>query len=163
MLRRSPRKPDHPKKRDEKLPPKHPEIVVKLFDKVKKDRRLTYRPERFLQELMAHIVVEPSAKMGLGNLHSLAVAIDGAPYRPGHLRTGNVSATVTLHRTLAVSVNAPSKDAAANRVGMATTSSIFTVIHSTIPLRPTATLTCPLMCGWLLVTTESPVSCRWWK
>ena len=83
-LRRLPKKPVRPAKRGDKLPNKHPAILGSLFDEAKNGRRFSLRPERFLQELMARVVVDTSVKKGLlGNPNSLSVAIDGAPLQTG--------------------------------------------------------------------------------
>ena len=66
-------KPRHkPKKRKPKekygkgkMPPKHPNIVQRLVDRILKGRRFNCRPERLLQEIFAKVAVQPSIDLGL--------------------------------------------------------------------------------------------------
>jgi hypothetical protein len=60
------RKPTEKRKKGEKIPPKHPEIVGKLVDKIITQDRLFNNPaECNLQEIFAKVVVDESVKMGL--------------------------------------------------------------------------------------------------
>jgi hypothetical protein len=97
VLKSSPTKPKTPAKKEEKMPTKHPDIVDKLLKEATKGRRLDHRPERFLQQLMASVVVKPSAEMGLlGNTQALSLAIDGAPLETGASPRGNKVCTCQL-------------------------------------------------------------------
>jgi hypothetical protein len=78
VLRSSPTKPKTPAKKEEKIPTKHPEIVDKLLKEATKGRRLDHRPERFLQQLMASVVV------------------NGAPLETGASPRGNKVCTCQL-------------------------------------------------------------------
>jgi hypothetical protein len=49
----------------EKMPPKHPEIVGKLVEKIIEGRRFDNRPELTLQEIFARVAVDKSIEMGL--------------------------------------------------------------------------------------------------
>jgi len=49
----------------EKIPPKHPEIVGKLVEKIIEGRRFESRPELTLQKIFARVVVDKSIEMGL--------------------------------------------------------------------------------------------------
>lgn len=64
------RKPTKKLGKNEKLPPKNSNITVKLKDFIIHDekrfqRRLSRRPERFLQKIFAAVAVNPSIEMGL--------------------------------------------------------------------------------------------------
>ena len=56
-----------PKKKygKEKMPPKHPGIVLKLVKQILKGRRFNKRPELLLQEIFAKVCVQPSIDLGL--------------------------------------------------------------------------------------------------
>ena len=63
-------KPKEKLKKGEKLPPKNPGVVADLVNHVISDekrfqRRLSRRPERFLQRIFARVAVDASAAMGL--------------------------------------------------------------------------------------------------
>jgi hypothetical protein len=63
-------KPKEKLKKGEKLPPKNPGIVADLVNKVLSDekqfrKRLSRRPERFLQRIFARVAVDASKNMGL--------------------------------------------------------------------------------------------------
>ena len=59
-----------------KLPPKHPNIVARLVDKILAGRRLGRRPERILQQIFADVCVSRSIAMGLVP-QSVSVSGDG--------------------------------------------------------------------------------------
>jgi len=48
-----------------KMPPKHPNIVLRLVDKILAGRRFPNRPERFLQQIFAEVCVKQSIELGL--------------------------------------------------------------------------------------------------
>lgn len=69
---------------DRKLPNRRQGVVGRLFEQVRKGRRLRNRPERILQELFARTLVDVSAEKGLlGDTNRLRIAGDGAPLETG--------------------------------------------------------------------------------
>ena len=82
-LKKFKRKPKLKKKlkKGEKLPPKHPNITVKLVEAVKKGKRLNHRPELILQSIFA-VIVNQSIKLGLVE-KTLSVSGDGTCIRTG--------------------------------------------------------------------------------
>jgi hypothetical protein len=69
-LRAFKKKPKDKLKKGEKLPPKNPEITTKLVDMIIENeetfrKRLSRRPERFLQRIFARVSVDASIEMGL--------------------------------------------------------------------------------------------------
>lgn len=72
------RKPHKKLKKNQKQPPRHPGIIQKLVDRALQGRNLDSRPELPMQQILAKIGVEPSAKAGLlGNVKKLSVSGDG--------------------------------------------------------------------------------------
>jgi hypothetical protein len=65
VMRKFERKPTKKYAKGEKIPPKHPEIVSKLVEKVLEGRRFDSRPELTLQKIFADVVVNQSVEMGL--------------------------------------------------------------------------------------------------
>jgi len=64
------RKPKDKLKKGEKLPPKNPGVVANLVGRLIKDekrftKRLSRRPERFLQKIFARVSVDRSVELGL--------------------------------------------------------------------------------------------------
>lgn len=49
----------------EKMPPKRPDIVARLVEKIISGRRFEHRPEVTLQEIFAGVAVDKSIEMGL--------------------------------------------------------------------------------------------------
>lgn len=84
------RKPNKKLKANQKMPCKHAGSVDKLVTHVIKGGKLPdFRPERILQELLKHCVVEPSAQLGLlGDLSNFSVAFDGSSFYAGSSHTG---------------------------------------------------------------------------
>jgi len=73
----------------EKLKERRPGVIQRLVNQALAGRRLTRRPERFLQELLASVAVLPSAALGLlGKLDQLDLALDGAPLETGAAPSG---------------------------------------------------------------------------
>jgi hypothetical protein len=85
-------KPAYPKpkqklKKGEKLPPKNQGVVKELVDAAIRDnerflRRLSRRPERFLQRIFARVAVDSSIELGIIP-HSVAVSGDGTCIETG--------------------------------------------------------------------------------
>jgi len=80
-------KPRKKLKKGEKLPPKNPGIVADLVNQVISDedkfrRRLSRRPERFLQRIFARVAVDASVRMGLVP-NSVSVSGDGTCIETG--------------------------------------------------------------------------------
>ena len=80
-------KPKKKLKKGEKLPPKNPGIVDKLVEQVINDeerflKRLSRRPERFLQKIFARVSVDQSVELGLIP-HSVAASGDGTCMETG--------------------------------------------------------------------------------
>ena len=74
-------KPKEKLKKGEKLPPKNPGVVADLVKQVVSDenrflKRLSHRPERFLQRIFARVAVDASAGLGLIS-DDLSVSGDG--------------------------------------------------------------------------------------
>src|SRR5690606_2994185 len=83
-MRRTSKRPNKKPKDGEKLPPKHQGMVDRLYKQAEKGRRLDNRPERSLQQVLARVVVDESAKRGLlGKPDQMGAAIDGAPLETG--------------------------------------------------------------------------------
>jgi len=77
-------KPKKPKKKDQKVKPKHPGIVQKLVEKALQGRTVQHSPQHPLQELFAEAAVTPSAKMGLlGDTNNLTISGDGTCIESG--------------------------------------------------------------------------------
>jgi len=71
-------------KANQKLPPKRPGVVKRLVKRAIKGKINSYGPQAILQKLLARVVVDPSAKMGiLGNLRNFSVAFDGSTFLSG--------------------------------------------------------------------------------
>jgi hypothetical protein len=80
-------KPKEKLKKGEKQPPKNPGIVAKLVNQVianeeRFQKRLSRRPERFLQKIFARVSVDASVKMELVS-DSVSVSGDGTPIETG--------------------------------------------------------------------------------
>lgn len=77
-------KPKKKLKLGEKQPPKHSGTVKKLAFRAMKGKLKNFCPEAILQKLIARLVVDTSAAMGiLGNVSDLSVAFDGSPFYSG--------------------------------------------------------------------------------
>ena len=77
-------KPNKKLKAGKKIPPKHSCAVAKLANLAMQDNLREERYESVLQELLAKIIVEVSADMGLlGDVTKLSVAGDGTPFNSG--------------------------------------------------------------------------------
>ena len=109
--KKAPRK--MPKSDDGKLPLKNSGVLQRLFAQAQEGRRFHLRPERFLQELMARVVVDESARRQLlGNPEQLAVSMDGSPLETGASAYGKRICTC---ETLRCSCPRRIEDAYANR------------------------------------------------
>ncbi len=73
-----------PKKKygKEKMPPKHPNIVRRMVEKIVRGRRFNHRPERLLQEIFAKVCVQPSIALGLIP-QTVSVSGDGTCIKTG--------------------------------------------------------------------------------
>ena len=77
-------KPRKKLKPGEKQPPKRTGTVKKLVNRAIEGKLKNFCPETILQRLIACLVVDTSAAMGiLGNVSDLAVAFDGSPFYSG--------------------------------------------------------------------------------
>jgi hypothetical protein len=71
-------------KANQKLPPKRPGVVKRLVNRAIKGKINSSGPQDVLQKLLARVVVDTSAKMGiLGNLENFSVAFDGSTFLSG--------------------------------------------------------------------------------
>ena len=80
-------KPKEKLKKGEKLPPKNPNVVAKLVNQVIEDekrflKRLSRRPERFLQKIFARVSVDQSIALGLIS-DSVSISGDGTCMETG--------------------------------------------------------------------------------
>ena len=85
------RKPSKKLKRNEKLPtqPRHSGAVKKFARLAEDDELPEFRYEMVLQELLARVVVDISAELGLlGNANALSLAGDGSAFYSGASHTG---------------------------------------------------------------------------
>jgi len=77
-------KPRKKLKQNQKQPTRKPNSVKRLVEKALNGKLRNFCPERILQKLLKHCVVDTSAKMGiLGNVNNLSIAGDGSPYYSG--------------------------------------------------------------------------------
>jgi hypothetical protein len=82
-------KPKKKLKQNKKLPSRKPGSVKRLVEKALDGKLKNFCPERILQELLKHCVVDTSAKMGiLGNIDAFSFAGDGSPYYSGESHYG---------------------------------------------------------------------------
>ncbi len=86
-------KPKQKLKKGEKLPPKNPGVVAKLVNSLISDtdkfqKRLSNRPERFLQKIFAHVCVSSSISLGLVP-NSVTISGDGTCVETGASHFGN--------------------------------------------------------------------------
>ena len=71
-------------KANQKLPPKRPGVVKRLVKRAIKGKINSFGPQVVLQKLLARVVVDTSAQMGiLGNLRNFSVAFDGSTFLSG--------------------------------------------------------------------------------
>jgi hypothetical protein len=95
-------KPKGKLKKGEKLPPKNPGVVADLVKQVLSDekrflKRLSRRPERFLQKIFARVAVDASTSMGL--------IPDSASVSVSASVSGSVSASGSVPASVSVSVS----------------------------------------------------------
>ncbi len=77
-------KPKKKLKQNEKLPSRKPGSVKRVVQKALEGKLWNFCPERILQKLLKHCVVDTSAKMGiLGDVNAFSFAGDGSPYYSG--------------------------------------------------------------------------------
>lgn len=82
-------KPKKKLKQNEKLPSKKPGSVKRLVAKALAGKLRNFCPERILQKLLKHCVVDTSANMGiLGNPNAFSFAGDGSSYYSGSSHYG---------------------------------------------------------------------------
>jgi len=85
-MRKPHSKPNHKLKKNEKNPPKHPDIVRRLVERVLRDEDQSQpeRPDTSLQRIFRDCFVRPSAQRGLlGDPQSLTVSGDGMVFTTG--------------------------------------------------------------------------------
>ena len=82
VFRNPKHKPKKKLKKGEKLPPKHPNIVAKLVERILAGRRFGRRPELVLQQIFARLSVDASLHIGLLS-ESLSVSGDGTCIETG--------------------------------------------------------------------------------
>jgi hypothetical protein len=88
-------KPKKKLKANQRLAPKQEGVVKRLFKRALKGRINNFGPQVILQKLLAHVVVDVSAQMGiLGNTDNVSVAFDGSTFYMGasHYGAKNVTA-----------------------------------------------------------------------
>jgi len=71
-------KPKKPSNQQDKLPPKHPNVVRKIVERILKGREVPLGSQRVISMLFSEVAVKPSIKMGLIKPDSVLSA-DGAP------------------------------------------------------------------------------------
>jgi len=76
------RKPSKKIGKGKKLPPKHPNIVARLVDKIIVGRRFNNRPELILQEIFAQVCVKHSIDLGLID-QTVSISGDGTCIKTG--------------------------------------------------------------------------------
>jgi hypothetical protein len=77
-------KPSKKLKKNEKLPSRKPGSVNRLVAKALNGKLKNFCPERILQQLLKHCVVDTSAELGiLGNTNLFSFAGDGSPFYSG--------------------------------------------------------------------------------
>jgi len=81
-LRFKKRKPSKKVGKGKKLPPKHPNAVARLVEKIMLGRRFNKRPERFLQKIFADVCVKQSIDLGILNTR-LSISGDGTCIKSG--------------------------------------------------------------------------------
>jgi Transposase DDE domain len=81
-FKRKKRKPSKKIGKGKKLPPKRPNIVARLVDKILQGRRLNNRPEHILQKIFADVCVKQSLHLGLIN-QTISISGDGTCIRTG--------------------------------------------------------------------------------
>ena len=81
-LKKKKRKPSKKIGKGKKLPPKHPNIVARLVDKIVDGRRLNNRPELILQKIFADVCVKQSINLGLVN-QTVSISGDGTCIKTG--------------------------------------------------------------------------------
>jgi len=83
-LKRFTSRPRKKLKANQKLPPKRPGVVKRLVKRAIKGKINSFGPQIILQKLLARVVVDTSAEMGiLGNLRNFSVAFDGSTFLSG--------------------------------------------------------------------------------
>jgi len=81
-LKAKKRKPSKKVGKGKKLPPKKPGVVGRLVERILKCRRFDNRPERWLQEIFAHVCVQSSIDLGIIN-DTLTISGDGTCIKTG--------------------------------------------------------------------------------
>jgi hypothetical protein len=77
-------KPKRKLKANQKLPPKRPGVVQRLVKRAIKGKINSFGPQVIMQKLLARVVVDISAEMGiLGNIEDFSVAFDGSTFLSG--------------------------------------------------------------------------------
>ncbi|MBC7320123.1 transposase [bacterium] len=71
-------KPKKPSKQQDKLPPRHPNVVRDIVRKITSGRNVSLGPQKVISILFSEIAVKPSIKMGLVKPNSVLTS-DGAP------------------------------------------------------------------------------------
>jgi len=83
-VRKFKRKPSRKYKVNVKLPNRKPGVVLRLVTGFQSGKLPDIRPERVLQEILKHAVVDTSDQLGLlGNTAAMSVSADGSPYYAG--------------------------------------------------------------------------------
>jgi len=72
------KKPKKPSNQSEKLPPKHPNVVKNIVDRIINGREVSLGPQRVVSLLFSEVTVKPSIKMGLIEPNA-KITSDGAP------------------------------------------------------------------------------------
>jgi len=72
------KKPKKPSNQAEKLPPKHPNVVKDIVDRIINGREVSLGPQRVISLLFSEVAVKPSIKMGLIEPNA-KITSDGAP------------------------------------------------------------------------------------
>lgn len=82
-LRNPNRKPKEEPKKNEKLPPKHPDVINKIASRIirQEDQPAPELSDALVQQIFKHCFVQPSASLGLlGNVNSLSICGDGTMF-----------------------------------------------------------------------------------
>jgi len=81
-VKKKKRKPSKKVGKGKKLPPKHPNIVARLVEKILQGRRLNNRPELILQKVFAQVCVKQSIDFGLVG-QTVSISGDGTCIETG--------------------------------------------------------------------------------
>jgi len=124
-------KPKKPSNKQEKLPPKHLNVVRNIVDRITNGRKVSLGPQRVISLLFSEVAVKPSIKMGLIEPNA-KIASDGAPIESPANPYGKKAVTVLRRTSSTVSVRDVFLTLLLDGVGIAIIKATSLVIPSTL-------------------------------